>query len=342
MHPEQGYAYGRFVGRRFGTRTNLLFVLGGDIQLPVSPAPQVAVYRAMAEGIAQGVAEGPDGNRAAHRPHWNDSSDELWRNQLMTLHPNSGISSSLQFEQDAWLSMNMIQSGWRQQAKIRRLLQSDFVATGPNGIRPTFMGEGAYERDCYTWCGQPAIGNDPPTTGAWGVRVYAWWGLLSGGIGYVYGSEGTWEWRHANAGPVAGTRGACTGFVQYSWREAVYDFPGAASLRHLADLSKDLWGLQPDLDGKLLHGSVGSAQNCTMTIAAKTRVGGLIVYSTMGEVVTLADPPKGVAQWINPRTGERTLARSTKKEQSWMQASPPDNVTGIGHDWALLITPHLA
>ena len=58
----------------------------------------------------------------------------------------------------------------------------------------------------------------------------------------AYGSEGTWEWRPTNNGPVTGTQW-CKGFVQYSWREAVYDFPGAASLRHLADLSGDLWGL---------------------------------------------------------------------------------------------------
>ena len=217
----------------------------------------------MAEGLAQGVAEGPSGSRPAHRPKWHDSKDALWRNQLMTLHPTSGLSSSSVFGDDAWLSVNMIQAGWKNQAKIKPLEESDFEANGAGGIRPTFIGEGAYERDCYTWCGQPALGADLPTTGAWGVRLYAWWGMLAGGVGCkrsspfappsaasqpaaagadAYGSEGTWEWRATNNGPVTGTQW-CKGFVQYSWREAVYDFPGAASLRHLADLSEDLWGL---------------------------------------------------------------------------------------------------
>ena len=137
----------------------------------------------MAEGLAQGVAEGPSGSRAAHRPKWNDSSDALWRNQLMTLHPTSGLSSSAVFGDDAWLSVNMIQAGWKNQAKIKPLEELDFEANGADGIRPTFMGEGAYERDCYTWCGQPALGADLPTTGAWGVRLYAWWGMLAGGVG---------------------------------------------------------------------------------------------------------------------------------------------------------------
>ena len=66
--------------------------------------------------------------------------------------------------------------------------------------------------------------------------------MLAGGVGYAYGSEGTWEWRSTNNGPVTSTQW-CKGYVQYSWREAVYGFPGAASLRHLADLSTDLWGL---------------------------------------------------------------------------------------------------
>ena len=114
--PEQGFAHGRFIGRRFGARPNLIFVLGGDIALPVDPAPQVAIYRAMAEGLAQGVAEGPSGSRPAHRPKWHDDSDALWRNQLMTLHPTSGLSSSSVFGDDAWLSINMIQAGWKNQA----------------------------------------------------------------------------------------------------------------------------------------------------------------------------------------------------------------------------------
>jgi hypothetical protein len=73
-----------------------------------------------------------------------------------------------------------------------------------------------------------------------------------------------------------------------------------------------------------------------MTIAAQTRAGGLIVYSTMGEPVRLADPPQGTAHWINPRTGERTSAHARRE----LAMVPPDGLVGIGHDWALLIVPH--
>ena len=101
-------------------------------------------------------------------------------------------------------------------------------------------------------------------------------------------------------------------------------------------------GQEPDFDGKLLHGSMGSAQNCTMIIAATTRAGGLVAYSTMGEPVWLANRPHGAAQWINPRTGERTPAHVGQGSAAGVPMAPPDHVTGIGHDWALLITPHTA
>ena len=101
-------------------------------------------------------------------------------------------------------------------------------------------------------------------------------------------------------------------------------------------------GQEPDFDGRLLLGSTGSTQNCTMTIAATTRAGGLIVYSSTGEPVRLADPPQGAAQWINPRTGERTPAHVGRGSAAGVPMAPPDHDHGIGHDWALLITPHSA
>lgn len=160
---DDGWQWGRFIGRRFGERSNLVFVLGGDISEPVQPLSHTMVYRGalllqrvchvwppsnilallhefqisstsssdqlrrlapvlsvrisgMAEGIAQGVAEGSNGSRPSHRPRYNDSTDPLWRQQLMTLHPGGAHSSSEVFGNDAWLSFNLIQSGWRSQA----------------------------------------------------------------------------------------------------------------------------------------------------------------------------------------------------------------------------------
>lgn len=81
------------------------------------------------------------GTNSSHRPRYNDSTDPLWANQLMTLHPGGAHSSSEAFGGDAWLSFNLIQSGWRSQAHIAPLIHNDYATSK----LPTFMGEGACE-----------------------------------------------------------------------------------------------------------------------------------------------------------------------------------------------------
>jgi hypothetical protein len=60
------------------------------------------------------------------------------------------------------------------------------------------------------------------------------------------GSEGTWEWR--------AERGALhSGYITYSWREAVFGFPGASQLQHLTNISLLLMQTEPDLNDMLLR-----------------------------------------------------------------------------------------
>ena len=42
---DDGWQWGRFIGRRFGERSNVVFVLGGDISEPVQPLSRTMVYR---------------------------------------------------------------------------------------------------------------------------------------------------------------------------------------------------------------------------------------------------------------------------------------------------------
>ena len=228
--PEQGFAHGRFIGRRFGARPNLIFVLGGDIALPVDPAPQVCslsaaslassalprdklVFAHASGGHLQGNGRGPGpGRRRGSERQPPCPPPQVARRQRRALaQPAHDAPPNLRplllvRVRRRRLALDQHDPSWLEepgkyresidledlacsvtrtacQAKIEPLEESDFEANGADGIRPTFMGEGAYERDCYTWCGQPALGADLPTTGAWGVRLYAWWGMLAGGVG---------------------------------------------------------------------------------------------------------------------------------------------------------------
>lgn len=75
--------YGRWLGRRFAGRDNVIWINGGDRD----PADRKAVWRALARGLIEG-----------------DDSHE----RLMTFHPQGGRSSADDFHEDDWLDLNML------------------------------------------------------------------------------------------------------------------------------------------------------------------------------------------------------------------------------------------
>ena len=89
--PGNARVYGHWLGRRYKTRKNIIWILGGDR----NPRPGTAdadVWRAMAAGITEGVGGE--------------------NNALMTFHPAPNRTGSGEwFQQDAWLDVNMFQTG---------------------------------------------------------------------------------------------------------------------------------------------------------------------------------------------------------------------------------------
>jgi hypothetical protein len=85
--------YGRWIGNRYKNQKNIIWILGGD-RNPRDES-DVAIWRAMAEGISEGAG----GNNKA----------------LMTFHPQpNGVAeggSAKWFHADAWLDFNMFQTG---------------------------------------------------------------------------------------------------------------------------------------------------------------------------------------------------------------------------------------
>jgi len=89
---EQTYSYGRFMGARFVKHPNIIWILGGDRQ-PDERPEGVALWRAMSEGIADGV------NGANNHDGLADYSTTI-----MTHH--CFLSSSKWFHQDAWIDLH--------------------------------------------------------------------------------------------------------------------------------------------------------------------------------------------------------------------------------------------
>jgi hypothetical protein len=112
---QKAYTYGKYIGERYASKSNVIFVLGGDRR----PDVEQSVW----ESMASGVEEGSDG-------------------QLMTFHPIKGWSSSSTYHDASWLDFNMHQSGQSETEASYDAIASDWNRTP---VKPTIDAEPRYE-----------------------------------------------------------------------------------------------------------------------------------------------------------------------------------------------------
>ena len=114
--PKNAEIFGRYLGNRYRSQTNLVWVLGGD-RWPEDDEDR-AIIRATARGIRAGGAT-----------------------QLMTYHPNGGQLASNHFD-EPWLDFDFFQTG--HDADVR---DEDFVKTARerDPLRPAVNGEPLYD-----------------------------------------------------------------------------------------------------------------------------------------------------------------------------------------------------
>lgn len=159
--PENAREYGRMLGRRYGHRKNLIWVLGGDRCLSSFEHFKIN------EELAMGLKEG---EKITH---------------LITCHPGGEQSSSRYFPSETWLDFHMIQSGHG-----RRNLESyDFVRRDyeRDPIKPALDGEPRYEDHPIGF--KPENGYFDQAD----VRQAVYWGVFAGGFGVTYGHHSIWK-----------------------------------------------------------------------------------------------------------------------------------------------------
>jgi hypothetical protein len=139
---ENARAYGRWLGKRYRTDQNIVWVNGFD--LPPWESEDVA------REFAAGLQEGDSGSH------------------LITYHPAGGNSSSY-FHYDQWLAANTVQT-WAEYTRIYPMVYADYLRTP---AKPVIMAEGAYEEG-------PEYPTRPITPLA--VRQQAYWSYLAGGF----------------------------------------------------------------------------------------------------------------------------------------------------------------
>ncbi len=172
FNKDNAVLYGRFLGKRYRDKPNIIWILGGDRIADGSED----IWRAMAMGIRQG-------GRGRH---------------LMTYHPQGGRTSAQWFHNDAWLDFNMLQSGH----SAFNLPNYEEIAADYNRkpVKPCLDGEPRYED-------HPVNGKP---TGGWfddfDVRQAAYWAIFAGAFGHTYGCHDIWQMYAPGRKPVSFAR----------------------------------------------------------------------------------------------------------------------------------------
>ena len=190
--------YGRWIGNRYKSQKNIIWVLGGD-RNPRNEG-DAAVWRAMANGIAEGVG----------------GYDKC----LMTFHPQPNNledgGSSKWFHNDAWLDFNMLQTGHCRENNIWDRIDLVYNLTS---VKPVVDGEPLYEDHpvCFN-------ANDLGTSSPYDVRKFAYIDVFAGAFGHTYGCHDIWQMYTPNRSPINGPH--------FPWSVAL-DLPGAGQMKYL-------------------------------------------------------------------------------------------------------------
>lgn len=300
---DEAWAYGAFLGERYGSEPHIIWVLGGDTRAQFrgydkhqrfSEYDNRAIYRAMAEGLAQGAT--------GQGPAWNED-DAAWDELVFTYHPNGDYpyGSAQWFHQDAWLDANGVEV-WKEVDDVYRSMVDDYQRTNP--VKPSLFLEGSYEYGTY----RHACGWVTPVR----VRRQFYQTFFAGGAGHTYG-----------AGPIWAMRGSGGDYnCGYTWQQAL-DFPGAAQVaamgrKFLRDHNWYDW--VPN--GEIIS---GAGQGDHLKAAVTTRTGDMaLVYfsnNTHTRVRNLL-ARRAVARWFDPRNGQTVEADPFERNETRLMAPP--------------------
>lgn len=196
---------------------------------------------------------------------------------LITFHPGGGNSSSY-FHTESWLSYNTIQT-WSDYWRIHPLVLADYCRLP---VKPVVLAEGAYEAG-------PEYPSRPITPLI--VRKQAWWAFLAGGF-HTYGHNDMWR-------------------KNPTWRESL-DSPGARQMGILKQVlsPRTWWKLVPDQSviafgagcDKDLNAAARSTDGDWAVLYLSTRNPVTVDFTKITAAATVR------ATWINPETGESTIA----------------------------------
>jgi hypothetical protein len=304
FNEKNAYSYGAWLGKRYASFPNIIWILGGDRVAKTDSADWRPIWRAMAKGIIDGTGNDP----------------------LITYHIAGGErSTSFDLHQEPWLDVNMMQSGhggghdvpvWNWIARDYKLVPA----------KPTLDSEPNYEDHPVNpwpkW--DPANGYFRDHD----VRKQCYRSVFAGACGVTYGHHAVWQFWNPREEKI--------NHADRYWTEAI-DRPGAAQVGYLRTLMESRPFIDRTPDQSLIIAGQGE-KNEYATAFRHNNGAYLMVYLPAGKKVSIATTPiKGkelIISWFNPRTGitEKQLAM---KNTGRADLEPPS--TGGENDWVLVI-----
>lgn len=266
--PEIARDYGRFLGRRYRERDNLIWSLGGDAR-----PTKHAVYDALAQGIEEGLGRDP----------------------LMTYHPPGGTyrppaTSTGEFYHDKpWMDFNMMQSGHSRGNRNYLRVAEDYAR---EPVKPTLDSEPCYEQHPIRHKFENGVFN------AWDMRQRAYWSVLAGAFGFSYGGNGIWQMD--KPGDVFKE----THFSHF-WYDAL-DHEAAGQIRHLHALLATYPKRVPDQ--KILLSDEGDRETRLQAARTPNGKTFLVYTTNGRSFRTRLPAKTGDAEWFNPRNGKSVEA----------------------------------
>ena len=294
---ESAQVYGEFLGRRYGKK-GVIWILGGDR----SPEGVEPIWRSMAKGIAIGV-----------------SGKEDYDAVLMGFHPRGGATSSTWFHNDAWLDVNMQQTGHglAEQVQSWARIAKDYAL---QPAKPVIDAEPLYEDHPLAFRSK-----DNGYSLDAHVRQRAYWDLFSGACGHTYGNHAVWQMYAPGRKPVNGP-------LMY-WKEAIHR-PGANQMRYARALmeSRPVESRVPDQS--LVVDALQGADH----LAAIRGDGYAFVYDAQGRPFTLVlgkiSGERVKCWWYNPRSGDSVSIGEFENRGTRNFVAPAE---GFGADWVLIV-----
>ena len=300
FNAENARTYGRWIGDRYKDRENVIWIIGGD-RTPRDNSQDVAIWRSMAEGVAEGCG----GNDKA----------------LMTFHPQPKDpgGSSTWFHNDAWLDFNMHQTGHCPKQTYLNI-RHDY---GLTPVKPVLDGEPMYED-------HPICFNAPENgySIARDIRRILYWNVFAGACGQTYGCHDIWQIHKQ------GEKGINSPLRP--WQKAL-DLPMATQVRHLKNLMLSRPYLSRIPDQSMV---VDEQQDDEEYVIATRDENGqyAMIYFPTGKEIRLnlenLNGEKFDSWWYDTRTGSALKGDQLKKSNA-ISVTPPSS--GIGNDWVLVI-----